>query len=104
MPINVFDAFKGIGSDACQSFSANAGQLQDGAGNEIASFASSTFSTLTATNHLFKGATPTFCFLTQNAGASGAGTAAAMSVGTFTATQYTPAGTANLNNAIVGVF
>lgn len=104
MVVKVSDAFATQGGDASQSQSMNAGNFIDGAGNEVVAIASSTFSTLTATNHNFKGATPTFLFLTQNAGASAAATAAAMSVGTVGATQYTPAGTANLNNVIAGVF
>lgn len=104
MPINLFDAFKSIGSDACQSFSANTNQLQDGAGNQINAVGSSSFSTLVATNHNFKGATPTFILCQENNGASAAAAAAAMSIGTITATQYTPAGTANACTAIAGVF
>lgn len=61
--------------------------LKDSSANEIVSGAKSTFTTNTATNHLFAGGTPNFVAACMT------GTASATSFGTFTATQYTPAET-----------
>lgn len=66
---------------------AGTGVWKDAVGNEICSGAKSTFSTNTATNHLYVGGTPNMV------AACVTGTATATAFGTFTATQYTPAET-----------
>lgn len=68
-------------------FLAGTGKITDGSSNEIVSGAKSTFTTNTATNHLYAGGTPNFV------SAMVTGTATATSFGTITATQYTPAET-----------
>lgn len=74
-------------------------KVKDSAGNPLIAMSSSSFSTLTATNHGYTG-TPTGLLIQENNGASAAAAAAAMSGGTITATQYTPAGTANACTAV----
>ncbi len=75
-------------------------KFKDSAGNPLIAMAASSFSTLTATNHNYTGI-PTGALCQENAGASAAATAAAMSIGTITSTQYTPAGTANACTVVV---
>lgn len=65
----------------------NTSTLLDSAGNQVNSGAKSTFSTITATNHNFAGATPDIVLLNQQSG-----TATATAAGTIGATQYTPTG------------
>lgn len=80
----------------------SAANITDSNGNELTAFGASTFSTLTATNHNYGGAiTPAFAYCQENNGASAAAAAAAMSLGTFSTTQYTPAGTANRCTVLV---
>jgi|SRR5579883_1872194 hypothetical protein len=59
----------------------------DSNGNQINAGAKSTFSTITATNHNYAGATPSIIVLNQQTG-----TATATAAGTIGATQYTPTG------------
>jgi len=60
----------------------------DAAGNQVNSGAKSSFSTITATNHLFIGSvTPTIVNMNQQTV-----TATSTAIGTITTTQYTPTG------------
>ncbi len=85
------------GAHSFKSAPADSGnKITDSRGNGITAFGASTFSTITATNHNYAGAvTPAFAYVQENNGASAGAAAAAMSLGTFTNTQYTPVGTAN---------
>lgn len=103
--VNKGTLYSGTGTFSLANVSGSSKGFTDSNGNEFPAVGASSFSTLTATNHNFAGgAVPTYAFCQENNGATAAATAAAMSLGTFTATQYTPAGTANACKVIAGVF
>lgn len=97
---------KGGPSATAIQFSTVAGDTSgiiDKNSNKFIAVGTSSYSALSATNHNHGTSTPTLMLSTMNNGASAAQTATVGSIGTITATQYTPAGTTNLTNVIAGV-
>lgn len=89
----------GVGTTSTKlqfQLAATTNNLQDSATNEIPSCARSTFSSITATNHLYAGTTPNTCLLNQQTG-----TATATAIGTIGATQYTPTGGVSATYAVL---
>lgn len=77
---------------------ATTSNLTDNNANEIVAVARSTFSTITATNHNYAGATPNTVLFDQTSG-----TATATAIGSIGASQYTPTGGVSANYTAIAM-